>query len=217
MSRRRPVAGRTWLPAVVLAVAAVCPLAAVADTEVPAAVVALLPDGASLGKGGFEVIETEFGKTFVGSLQAASFAGQRPSCVYAGTPELQIELKGDTAFEAPPMLDMAISIYEQDVERTPAAMSNFTTTYIEHAPDVVSVGSIHDEALGSGRVVYVEYAEDCASHPQGAKTRLQGFARRGATQLSFNLVVALDSAAALAMARQIIDRFDALDIAALTD
>ena len=216
MSRLRPVSGRACICACLFAAALSLPNLVIAESDVPAAVLGLLPDGADPGKGSFDVMETEFGKSFGGSLQAVSFPGQRPSCVYAGTPELQLELTGDTAFEAPPMLDMAIAMHQQDVERAPAAMAEFTTAYIENAPDVVSVGPIHDEALGNGHVVYVEYAEDCTSHPKGAKTRLRGFAQRGATQLSFGLVVGLDSAGALEMAREIIERFDRMDIASLT-
>ncbi|MCB1686081.1 MAG: hypothetical protein R3E82_08505 [Pseudomonadales bacterium] len=216
MSRRRSVSGRACFCACVFAAAVALPCAAIADSNVPGAIAGLLPEGADPGKGSFEVMETEFGKSFGGNLQATSFPGQRPSCVFAGTPELRIEIKGDTAFEAPPMLDMAIAMYQQDIDRAPAATAGFATSFIANAPDVVSVGPVKSEALGTGHVVYVEYAEDCSGHPKGAKTRLSGFARRGATQLNFNIVVALDSAGTLQLARQIIDRFDRMDIAGLT-
>ncbi|MDH4048450.1 MAG: hypothetical protein OEW68_10255 [Gammaproteobacteria bacterium] len=191
------------------------PLLAAAD-DIPPSIAALLPTGAEPGKGSFTVMESEFGKTFGADVRASSFPGQRPSCVYAGTTELYINIKGDTAFENPPMLDMAISIHEQEIERAPAAMSSFVSTYIKGGPDVVSVGELREEKRPNGHIVYVEYQENCSSHPNGAKTRLSGFARRGATQLDFQFVVALDSAAALKMADEILANFGKLDIASLT-
>lgn len=216
MSRRRPVSGRVSFCACVLATVVGFPIAAVADADVPAAIKSLLPEGAEPGKGSFEVMETEFGKTFGGHLQATVFPGQRPSCVYAGTPELRIEIKGDTAFEAPPMLDMVIANHQQDIERAPVGMAETATNFIAKAPDVVSVGSVQNESLGNGHVTYVEYAEDCSSHPKGAKTQLRGFALRGATQLSISMVVALDSKGALTIAAQIFERFGRMDIVELT-
>jgi hypothetical protein len=194
---------------------ALLPLGVAAD-DVPASVVALLPSGAKLGKGSWAVLDTEFGKTFGADMQAASFPGQRPSCVYAGTPELGMSLKGDTAWENPPMLDMAVSIHEEGIRRAPAAMSEYTASYIKDAPDVVAVGAIQEVMRPNGYIALVEYKEDCTGHPSGSKTRIKGFARRGATQLEFHIVVALDSAAAVAMADEILARFDRLDIAALT-
>jgi hypothetical protein len=149
-------------------------------------------------------------------LAASSFAGQSPSCVFAGTPELKISLKGDTAWENPPMLDMAIAIHQEDIARAPAAMATFVSNYVSGAPDVVSVAALRDEQLTNGHVVYVEYRENCTSHPNGTKTRLRGFARRGATQLELTLVVALDGAAAMKIVGEMFTNFDKLDIAALT-
>lgn len=216
MSRRRPVSGRACLRACLFIASVGFSGAAVAASDTPDAIIQLLPDDATPGRGSFDVLESEFGKSFAGHVQAESFPGQRPSCVFAGTPELRIGIKGDTAFEEAPMLDMAIAMHQQDVERTPATMSDFMTKFIEHAPDVVSVGTVKAEALGNGQVAYVEYAEDCSSHSKGAKTRLRGHSLRGATQLSIEMVVALDSASALEMARQIMERFDRMDIAGLT-
>jgi hypothetical protein len=209
------VSVRPALVFVTLAVTAGFPLAVMAE-EAPPAITALLPTEARLGDSSWAVFDTEFGKTFGGNLRASSFPGQHPSCPYAGTPKLEIEIKGDTAFESPPMLDMMIAEYDKGVAGAPAALSGFIDTYIKSAPDVVSVGSLKEETRPDGHLVYVEYKEDCSSHPNGFKTQLKGMARRGATQIDINLVVALDGAAAVAMAADILQNFAKLDIAALT-
>jgi hypothetical protein len=95
-------------------------------------------------------------------------------------------------------------------------MATFVSDYVSGAPDVVSVAALRDEQLTNGHVVYVEYRENCTSHPNGAKTRPRGFARRGATQLELTLVVALDGAAAMKIVGEMFTNFDKLDIAALT-
>ncbi len=215
MLRNRFVTVSKGLAVITFTAVALLPVTAVGDS-VPASIMALLPSGATPGRGNWEVFETEFGKTFGSDMQASSFSGQRPSCVFAGTTEFYINLKGDTAWENAPMLDMAISIHQEEIVSAPAAMSSFISAYIKDAPDVVSVGEVRKEQRAKGNVVYVEYKENCSNHPNGTKTRLKGFARRGATQLQFNFVIALDSAAATAMADEIFDNFDRLDIAALT-
>ena len=215
MWRQRHVSVRTSSVVITLAVIAGFPLLALGD-DVPPSVVALLPAGAKLDGGSWGIFETEFGKTFAGGLQASSFPGQSPSCVYAGTPELNIELNGDTAWENDAMRQMADSMQDETIEAAPEAMATYVSGYVKGAPDVVSVGVIRDEQLPNGHVVYVEYQENCASHPNGAKTRFEGYARRGATQLQFNFVVALDRDGAMAIAGEILENFEKLDIAALT-
>lgn len=216
MWRNRSNSVRPGLVLILIAASAGFPLAAVA-ADPPPTIAALLPAEAKLGRGNWDVIETEFGKTFGADLIASSFNGQRPSCAYSGTPELLIGIKGDTAFENPPMLDMAVAIHDQEKERAPAALSGFINTYIVSAPDVVSVGPLQEQTRPDGYLVYIEYKEDCSNHPNGMKTRLKGLARRGATQLEINLVVALDGATAVAMAADILQKFAKLDIAALTE
>lgn len=206
---------RNGVAVIVFAVIGLLPHSVAAD-DVPSSVVALLPAGAKLGSGSWAVFDTEFGKTFGGDMQASSFPGQRPTCAFGGTPALHIDLKGDTAWENPPMLDMAISIHDDSVKEAPAAMSRHISGALQSAPDVVSVGDVHEEARPGGDIVYVEYKEHCANRPNGAKTKLRGFARRGATQLEFNMVVALDATAATKLADEILERFGKLDIAALT-
>jgi hypothetical protein len=135
----------------------------------------------------------------------------------ADVPAIGISLKGDTAFEDPPMLDMAIEMYQQDVASAADSLSVYVKGFAAGQPDVVSVGEIREEQRSNGYLVYFEFKEDCGAHRNGAKTRMRGFARRGATMLDFSLVIALDSAATMAIASEILANFDKLDIAALTE
>ncbi|MCB1672856.1 MAG: hypothetical protein R3F41_12020 [Gammaproteobacteria bacterium] len=159
---------------------------------------------------------TEFGKTFVGDLHAESFPGRSPSCDLAAVPLLRINLKGDTAFEQPPMLEMVVADFEQSVVRAAQSLAP-VLTYAGTEPGVVAVGEIHEETRPNGHLAYVQFQEDCRLHPNGYKTSLKGLARRGATQLSFELLLALDSVATVSIAEEILANFDSLDIAALTE
>jgi hypothetical protein len=51
------------------------------------------------------------------------------------------------------------------------------------------VGEVEEETVAGGRIVYLEYTEDCPSHRNHANTILKGFAQKGTTFLQFGLVV----------------------------
>jgi hypothetical protein len=186
-----------------------------ADPALPASVKALLPAASTPGEGNWANFDTEFGTTFSGGMAVTDFPGKQPSCAFGLTTEFKLELQGDSAFDEPPMLDMALQQFQLDLESAQSGMSQFVTDYIKPLPDVVSVGTVQKEKLGEGEVVYVEMVENCAGHPNGAKTLMRGFANRGATRLSFRLVTSLDVAATKAVAVEMFNKFEALDIKAL--
>lgn len=216
MSCNRFVSVRAGLTVITLATFASFPLAAWAD-KTPESIVALLPNGAMLGDSDWAVMDTEFGKSFGGSVRAKSFPGQTPSCDLEYLPGINIDIKGDTAWENPPMLEMAIEIHEQEIAGASASMPKFITNFKKSAPDGVAIGDVHEEQRANGYIVFVEFMENCSSHPNGKKTSLRGLARRGATQLDFTLVLALDSATTASMAYELLGNFEKLDITALTE
>jgi hypothetical protein len=182
--------------------------------QVPASVAALLPSEARLGGGSFAVFDTEFGKTFSGEMRAV-FPGRPVSCDNTIGPELRVSLKGDTAWDTPPMLDMAVQQYTEDIAAArkglPQRMGNLRSSN----SSVQSVSPVREEKTAAGELIYVEYTEDCASRRGGTNTVLRGFARRGATMLSFDLWLSANATETTAIAREMLARFAKLNIPAL--
>jgi hypothetical protein len=185
-----------------------------ASDKVPGEIAALLPATATLGTGSWGVIETEFGKTFTAGMHAR-FPKFSSSCDFTVGPELRVEIKGDTAWEEPPMLDMAVQMFEADVAQArtsvPKGVARLRTTNAY----VKAVGTLQNEQVPGGHIVAMEYTEDCAGHPKGTNTVLRGFARKGATQLKIDLWISTGMADAKAMAKTMIDRFQKLNFTPL--
>ena len=189
-----------------------CPLHAEAQ-KVPSSVSALLPAGARLDSGSWGVFDTEFGKTFTGDMRA-TFPGRPSSCDITVGPELRVSLKGDTAWEEPPMLDMAVQQFTADIGAARASLPARVAQLRKTNGGVKSVGTLKEEHLPNGELLYIEYAEDCSRHPNGTNTVLRGFARRGATMLSFDLWISAGAAEAASLAKDMFARFQKLDVAA---
>lgn len=181
--------------------------------KVPPAVSALLPAGTQLAGGSFGVIPTEFGKTFTGEMRA-TIPGRPSSCDITIGPELRVSLKGDTAWEEPPMLDMAVEQFNADIAQARKGLPQNVANMRKTNASVQSVGALREEKVAGGQVIYVEYVEDCARH-KGPNTVLRGFARRGATMLSIDLWISAGAAEATAMATDMFARFAKLNVPAL--
>lgn len=188
--------------------------AAPAGQKLPAAVAQLLPQSWVLKSSDWGVLPTEFGKTFSGDMRA-EFPGLPRSCDITVGPELRVSLKGDTAWEEEPMLGMAAQIFDEEIGKARKSLPGNVANFKKSNSGVRSVGALRDETLPAGRVLFIEYTEDCARHPQGTNTVLRGFARRGATQLYIDLWVSAGSAEAKAMAGEMFTKFQKLDIAGL--
>jgi hypothetical protein len=126
-------------------------------------------------------------------------------------PELHVEIKGDTAWEEPPMLDMAVQIYEESIGQGRTSLPDRVASLQQSNNDVQSVGALQEEDLPGGHIVAMEYTENCAKRPNGTNTVLQGFARKGATTLTFQLWISAGMAEARAMGAAMIEGFQKLD------
>ena len=184
-----------------------------AQQKVPASVAGLLPAGTVLDSGSWAVIPTEFGKTYAGNMRA-EFPGRPSSCNFTVGPELRVSLKGDTAWEAPPMLDMAIGQFNSDIAGARKSLPGTVANYRRTNRDSTSAGTLREEHLPNGELLYIEYAENCARHPHGTNTVLLGFARKGATILAFDLWLSAGALEATAMAKDMLARFQKFDVAA---
>lgn len=186
-----------------------------AGEKLPREVRGLVPESATLRTGSWAVMPTEFGKTLTGNL-SAQFAGMPPSCdSTAGPAEVTMTIKGDTAWEQPPMLDMAIGIYESNIQKERGSLAKSVATQLKNNSGTHSVGDLQDEKLPAGRLLYVEYKEDCARHPKGVGTVLRGYSRKGAMTLQFELGLTKSAAETRAVALEILTRFQKMDLATL--
>jgi len=188
---------------------------AAGNANVPPGVASLLPATAVLDSGDWGVFDTDVDKTFSGGMRAG-FPGRAMSCDSTVGPELRVELKGDTAWEEPPMLDMAVAMHESDIaaarKSLPAHVANLRKTN----SGVRSVGTLQEEHLPNGELLYIAYDEDCARHPNGTNTVLRAFARKGATMLRIELWISAAPAEATTLARDMLARFENFDVAAVT-
>jgi len=198
----------------VLAAILTLPLQVAADSEVPPAVRDLLPASLELTSQSWEVFDTGFGKALVSDMHA-SFPGAI-SCSYTIGPEFGLELKGDWAWEATPeQLDMWVQMNQPDFQAYGDGMASSTRNMLQGLGDELSVGAPQFEQLPNGHVTWVEFAWKCAKNPDGRNVKLQGYARRGATVLEFAFWANGGHEEALAMARDILGKFEMLDIDAL--
>lgn len=206
----RSVRGRAVLLAAVSCLAG----HANASDKVPGEIAALLPAAATLDSGSWGVFDTEFGKTF-GANMRAEFPGYPSSCDFTVGPELRVEIKGDTAWEEPPMLDMAVQMFEADVAEARSSLPEHVARLRKSNAHMKAVGTLQNEQVPGGHIVAMEYTEDCAGHPKGTNTVLHGFARKGATQLKIDLWISTGMADAKVMAKTMIDRFQKLNFTPL--
>lgn len=206
---------RPALIAIALAAATLVPAAATpsAAQQVPPAVAALLPAQATLDTGDWGVFDSGSGKTFSAGL-TAKLPGRRMSCDSTVGPEARLELKGDTAWEEPPMLDMAVDMFNQEIGGARQSLTDRVNRLKASNSDIKAVNAVKEERLPNGHLVYLDYAESCAAQG-GTNSMLLGFARRGATMLTFTLWLSTDAAGAAAIGKDILARFAALDIKAL--
>ena len=215
MSSTRNAARRAaCLAAVALAAAFALPVSAQSSAQkVPPAVAGLLPPEVTLKTGSWGLFPTEFGKSFTADMMAA-IPGKPMSCDITVGPELRVSLKGDTAWEAPPMLDMAVQIHEKRVAESRKSLPAHAARLRKTNPAVKSVGAVQEERLPSGQIFSLEYTESCARH-QGPSTVVQGYARKGATMLSVDLWISAGAAEAKALVAGVLSRFQQLDTKAL--
>lgn len=185
-----------------------------AGSKVPASIAGLLPKSAKLFGSDWAVMPTEFGKTFSGGMDA-KFPDQPLTCDVTVGPELRMTIKGDTAWEEPPMLDMAMEIHASEIQQTRASLPGSVKNMLKTNSGVASVGRLQDEKTPSGQLLYVEFNESCKRH-NGAVTVLRGFSRKGATMMTFSLMQTKSAAETRALAMEMIARFQKLDTAALT-
>ena len=133
-------------------------------------------------------------------------------------PEFELSLNSDPAWEASPgqlatWEEMFLS--ELDWGAVPEDWSDRSELAITEAAGTPVVGAPVAEDLPNGHIAYVEFDWKCADNPGGANTMLQGYALRGSTSLEFSYWIYAGREEAVAMATEILAKFEKLDLAGL--
>lgn len=189
------------------------PLAA---EELPAEIAGLLPKAATLAEGGWEVFDTEFGKSYGGGM-IAKLPGYSSSCDFTIGPEFRIDFKGDTAWEEPPMLDMFVQMYDADVANAEASLLGNMNMFRSSNSHIQSVSAVQKEQLNGGEIVAIEYTEDCPKRPNATNTVINAFARKGAARLDIYLWLSAPLQEARTLVVPLIEGFQKVDFAPLLE
>ena len=197
--------------ALLLAAAITClPQMALAGKEVPASVAALLPAGLKLDTQSFDVMEHEFGKV-IGAQIHAGFP-KAVTCDFTIGPDFNLELQGDNAWEADPeQLAMWEQMNAPDFEADGKSVSDLLRVHVKGS----TFGAPQQEQLPNGHITYIDFTWKCAKNPGGENVILRGYARRGATVLTFEFWANGTSKDAIILAKEIFAQFERMDLAAL--
>jgi hypothetical protein len=191
-----------------------CPLPVHASGTTPAEILQLVPAKAKLLSDSWGMFETEFGYSYGANLHAGF--PDSVSCDITIGPELRVELKGDTWSDEPPMLDLQIQVYDESIKRAREGLPETVATFANNSY-VKSVGAVQEEKSPVGHILAIEYSENCTRHPDGPQTILQAFARKDGAILTLFMWIDAELPTATAMAKNMLDRFQQLDIPTLLD
>jgi hypothetical protein len=214
MSVQKNGPGRTVRSLLLMTAITCLPQLAKADTQVPPSVAALLPAGLQLKTQDWGVFDHEFGKVISGQM-GALFPGA-VSCDYTIGPEFNLELKGDTGWEASPeQLAMWEQMNAPNFQAEAESMSSMIATHVTDTYGELAIAEPKSEQLPNGHITYVDFTWKCAKNPEGKNVMLEGYAHRGATVLRFRFWANGSSKEAIATAGEIFAKFEKLDLAAL--
>jgi len=178
--------------------------------ELPREIKGWLSEDTPLADSGWDVLETEFGKSFSGGM-TATLPGYSSSCDFTIGPDFKINFLGDTAWEQPPMLDMAVQMYDEDVAKSDASLPRMVEMFRSSNSHIQSVGAVQKEQLDGGVIIAIEYVEDCPKRPHATNTVLNAYARKGATRLDVYLWLSAPLDEARAMVVPVIEGFQKVD------
>jgi len=181
-----------------------------AGNQAPQAILSILPTTAKFRNTHWTVNGTQAsGNLF------ADFKGYEPTCDVTVGSSIQVDIRGDSsgqAFMIQLMNEQQSSAAEdakKDMAKKGAGLEASGKGYATKA------GGVVDEIVSGGRLVYMEYKENCPKHPNHANTVMQGFARNDKLFMHFFLYTTVGAAETKALAQDILRRFQALDVASV--
>ncbi|MDD5304236.1 MAG: hypothetical protein PHS14_14140, partial [Elusimicrobia bacterium] len=132
----------------------------------------------------------------------ANIQGIPPTCDMTVGSEIRLHLKNVTG-----MSDQLVAMMRQQQDQAAGqAKTGMATTigYKKKEKQVTAVGAAKQEAVGGGWIVYYEYTENCAKHPNHRNTILRGFTNKGKVFAQFELTLTAPADEARAMASEIL-------------
>jgi len=225
-SVRRLVLSRNFRSLLLLAAITCFPQIAAADTKAPASVAALIPAGLQIKEQSwnfedYEEDDDEVGATGVVHYQRFSwdvkalFPGA-VTCDFTIGPQFNISLLSDSLWE-----DDRMDVWEmttasdRDFDAQVKSRFEFIKVHVKDLYGALAIAEPQSEQLPNGHVNYVEFNWKCAKNPGGENIWMDGYAHRGATVLEFSFWANAGRTEALAMATEILAKFEKLDIAEL--
>lgn len=199
------------LRSLLLAAAVAClPQMAVAGGDVPASVTALLPSSLKLDTQSFAVFEHEFGKVIMAQIHAGF--PKAVTCDFTIGPDFNLELQGDSAWEDDPeQLATSEKMYAPNFKTESKSLSDRLQVHVKGS----TFAAPQNEQLPNGHIIYVDFTWKCDKNPGGENVMLRGYARRGASKLTFDFWANGTSKDAIVLAKEIFAQFEKMDLAAL--
>ncbi len=184
-----------------------------ADSEgVPAEVLDLLPAPGKITQQDGSTWKDEYTDGFSWQM-GAKWPSKYPDC-YASryNSEIYIEIKGDWEWATEAMMEQLTDMYNESLDSAREAMA-------EDLPSSIypqSKGKSWEEDLPNGMLFVTELSEDCDGRPNSNLAKVRGYALRGPSTLEVILTVNASAADARVMVVGILDKFERLDLKALT-
>lgn len=158
------------------------PLADTALAAVPPSITALLPSSAGPVQGNWSDAGSVSGGDFHANLR-----GIEAGCDITVGSEIRLHLKQVSGMSNP-----VIAMMQQQQDQTVMQVkTGMEAASILKKKDqrVTATSEVKLETIGPGKIVYWEYTENCASHPNHRNTVLRGFARNGKLFSAFELTL----------------------------
>jgi hypothetical protein len=145
----------------------------------------------------------------------ADLKGFKKSCDITLGSHIQYDLRGERSWEGM-MLDIMRQNQADDLDQARKAVADQAAGRKKSSPKAItSIGEVKDEKLEGGRVVYVEYIEECPGSPRHPFTIMQGAAANGTTFVHFFVNLVGSAAEAKAVATDIFARLRKFDVSPL--
>jgi len=229
-SMQKVGAGRTVRSLLLLAAVTCLPQMAAADGKAPAAVMDLVPAGLRIEDQNwvFQDIEMENYDEPVADdgsypmLQfqqidwsvRASFPGSA-TCDFTIGPELRMSIQSDSLWDSSPenfALWEQTTSNDRNFEASARSRFEFINQNISATAGELAVSEPQLEQVPNGYINWVEFSWKCPRNPGGQNIWMDGYANRGATVLEFYFWSNASRAEAVAMANEIMAKFDKLDL-----
>jgi hypothetical protein len=170
-------------------------------------VIGLLPRGAVLDSGSWNVVETAASGSVRGTFSSAPNL-----CNRAGGSELTLDVRGDSSWTGT-TLDKAAEQLSFNEQAVRASLTEEAASLLA-AKVAATTSAVQVETTSHGRFAYFEYTESCEERANAHVARITGGGRRGTAFMTFDLTLTTGLADAKTVAAEVLERFQKFDLTA---